>query len=118
MATLPLPFTLNVPEEAIADLCDRLERTRYPDQAPGQPWAYGTDVGYLRKLVDYWRLCRVSARGPSPVSLARRANLHRHSALECHAARRSLRGIGAARSARARDTRIVSAVVRLRPTAG
>ena len=55
MAARPEPFTLRVPEEAIADLRDRLARTRYPDQAPGDPWAYGTDVGYLRHLVEYWR---------------------------------------------------------------
>jgi microsomal epoxide hydrolase len=55
MAMQPQPFTLSVPEEAIADLHERLGRTRYPDQAPGEPWAYGTDVGYLRRLVEYWR---------------------------------------------------------------
>ena len=37
----------------------RLARTRFPDSAPGEalsdPWAYGTDVAYLRGLVDYWR---------------------------------------------------------------
>jgi microsomal epoxide hydrolase len=54
MAARPEPFTLNVPEEAIADLRERLRRTRFPDQAPGEPWAYGADVGYLRKLVEYW----------------------------------------------------------------
>jgi microsomal epoxide hydrolase len=26
-----------------------------PDQAPGDPWAYGTNVEYLRGLLDYWR---------------------------------------------------------------
>ncbi len=26
-----------------------------PDQAPGDPWAYGTNVDHLRGLVDYWR---------------------------------------------------------------
>jgi pimeloyl-ACP methyl ester carboxylesterase len=55
MAARPEPFTLRVPEEAIADLRDRLARTRFPDQAPADPWAYGTDVGYLRQLVEYWR---------------------------------------------------------------
>jgi microsomal epoxide hydrolase len=55
MAARPEPFTLRVPDEAIADLRDRLARTRFPDQAPGDPWAYGTDVGYLRQLVEYWR---------------------------------------------------------------
>src|SRR6516165_2002506 len=55
MTAQPQPFTLNVPDEAIADLRQRLGRTRYPDQAPGEPWAYGTDVGFLRQLVDCWR---------------------------------------------------------------
>ena len=49
------PFRLEVPDAAIAELRERLARTRFPDQAPGEPWAYGTDVGYLRGLVDYWR---------------------------------------------------------------
>ena len=51
----PEPFTLRVPDEAVADLRERLARTRFPDQAPGAPWAYGTDVAYLRGLVDHWR---------------------------------------------------------------
>ena len=55
MSQQPEPFTLHVPDEAIADLRERLARTRFPDPAPGEPWAYGTDVGYLRGLVDYWR---------------------------------------------------------------
>src|SRR3984893_1233282 len=55
MAARPEPFTLRVPEEAIADLRDLLARTRLPDQAPEDPWAYGTDVGYLRQLMEYWR---------------------------------------------------------------
>ena len=51
----PVPFTLHVADEAIADLRERLARTRLPDQAPGAPWAYGSDVAYLRELVAYWR---------------------------------------------------------------
>src|SRR3954452_16380294 len=54
MAT-PEPFTLNVTDAAITDLRERLSRTRFPDQAPGEPWAYGTNVDYLRRLVEYWR---------------------------------------------------------------
>jgi len=54
MASAPVPFRLHVADQAIADLRDRLARTRFPDQAPGEPWAYGTDVGYLRALVGYW----------------------------------------------------------------
>ncbi len=51
----PEPFRLHVPDTAIADLQDRLSRTRLPDQAPGEPWAYGTDVAYLQDLIAYWR---------------------------------------------------------------
>ena len=55
MSSQPQPFSLHVPDAAISDLRERLSRTRFPDQAPGQPWAYGTDVGYMRTLVEYWR---------------------------------------------------------------
>lgn len=50
----PEAFTLSVPESAIADLRRRLANTRFPDQAPDGPWAYGTDLGYMRDLVAYW----------------------------------------------------------------
>ncbi|MBL26062.1 MAG: hypothetical protein CMM50_00730 [Rhodospirillaceae bacterium] len=50
----PEPFSLHVPDESIADLRRRLAATRFPDQAPGEPWAYGTGVGYMRDLVRYW----------------------------------------------------------------
>ena len=49
------PFTLTVRDDALADVRERLARTRFPDQAPGEPWAYGTDVAYMREFVDYWR---------------------------------------------------------------
>jgi pimeloyl-ACP methyl ester carboxylesterase len=52
---MPASFKLQIPERDIAELRDRLARTRFPDQAPGEPWAYGTDLGYLVDLVDYWR---------------------------------------------------------------
>ena len=54
MTAQPQPFTLAVPDEAITDLRERLARTRFPDQAPGPAWAYGTEVDYLRDLIGYW----------------------------------------------------------------
>ena len=54
MKPTPKPFTLDISDAEIADLRQRLARTRFPDQAPDAPWAYGTDVGYLRNLVQYW----------------------------------------------------------------
>jgi pimeloyl-ACP methyl ester carboxylesterase len=55
MSMQPDTFALNVPDTAIVDLRERLARTRFPDQAPGEPWAYGADVEYVRQLVEYWR---------------------------------------------------------------
>jgi pimeloyl-ACP methyl ester carboxylesterase len=48
-------FKLSVPAADIADLRERLGRTRLPDQAPGPAWEYGADVAWMRKLVEYWR---------------------------------------------------------------
>ena len=50
----PQPFQLHVPESALVDLRERLARTRFPDQAPGAPWAFGTDLDWMRRLVAYW----------------------------------------------------------------
>ena len=55
MSPQPIPFSVHVPDAAIADLRARLGRTRYPDEAPDAPWAYGTHVDWLRGMVDHWR---------------------------------------------------------------
>src|SRR5512142_2972694 len=55
MVSATRPFQLHVGHDAIDDLRARLARTRLPDQAPGAPWAFGTDVAYLRELVEHWR---------------------------------------------------------------
>ncbi len=55
MAASPAPFTVKIAEDDIADLRERLGRTRLPDQAPDAAWAYGTDLDYMRGLVEYWR---------------------------------------------------------------
>jgi microsomal epoxide hydrolase len=51
----PQAFVLRIADEAIADLKARLSLTRFPDAAPGEPWAYGTSVDYIRDLVSYWK---------------------------------------------------------------
>jgi len=51
----PTPFKLHVPDAAIADLRERLARTRLPDEPPLPPWSTGTSVAYLKPLLDYWR---------------------------------------------------------------
>jgi pimeloyl-ACP methyl ester carboxylesterase len=55
MTPSPEPFRLSILETALADLRARLAMTRFPDQAPDAPWAYGTDLEYMRGLVGYWK---------------------------------------------------------------
>jgi microsomal epoxide hydrolase len=49
------PFSIDVPDEVLDDLRDRLARTRWPDQIPGTGWEYGTNLAYLQELCEYWR---------------------------------------------------------------
>ncbi len=51
----PKPFKVHVDDSVLQDLRQRLERTRWPDEVPDNRWRYGTDLAYLRSLVDYWR---------------------------------------------------------------
>ncbi len=51
----PEAFTLCVPDAALADLSQRLSFARFPERTPGEAWAYGSDVDYMRDLVDYWK---------------------------------------------------------------
>lgn len=51
----PRPFRVHVPDAVLADLRDRLARVRWPDEAPGPAWSYGTSLGYMKELVAYWR---------------------------------------------------------------
>ena len=44
-----------MPDAALADLRDRLARTRFPDEPPLPVWSTGTSRDYLRDLVTYWR---------------------------------------------------------------
>jgi pimeloyl-ACP methyl ester carboxylesterase len=56
MNTVPIaPFTLSVPLAAIDDLQARLDRVRWPDEAPDAPWAYGSSLAFMRELAAYWR---------------------------------------------------------------
>ena len=51
----PRPFTIKVPDEALADLRARLERVRWPDEPPDAGWRYGTSLTYMKELVEHWR---------------------------------------------------------------
>lgn len=49
------PFVVDIPDEQLRDLHDRLDRTRWPDELNGVGWTYGVPVGYLREVADHWR---------------------------------------------------------------
>jgi epoxide hydrolase len=48
------PFRIEIPQAALDDLRDRLERVRWPAEIPNVGWARGVPVGYLRPLAGYW----------------------------------------------------------------
>lgn len=49
------PFTIAIPQATLDDLHERLARTRWTDEVEGTGWTYGTDLAYLKELVDYWQ---------------------------------------------------------------
>jgi pimeloyl-ACP methyl ester carboxylesterase len=49
------PFAIEISDAVLGDLRERLSRTRWPDEVPGSVWDYGTNLGYLKDLVAYWR---------------------------------------------------------------
>ena len=49
------PFQINVADEILTDLRQRLARTRWSYQVPGMEWDAGTDIAYLQKRVAYWQ---------------------------------------------------------------
>lgn len=51
----PEPFLIDVPDAVLDDLQRRLDATRWPDQAPGEPWSLGIPVDVVREAVDHWR---------------------------------------------------------------
>ncbi len=48
------PFTIAIPDVEIADLKERLGRTRFPATLEGVGWDYGIDDAFLRSFVPYW----------------------------------------------------------------
>jgi pimeloyl-ACP methyl ester carboxylesterase len=48
------PFTIRATEEQLADLRERLRRTRLPQSSLWPGWVGGTDPDYVRSLLDYW----------------------------------------------------------------
>lgn len=48
------PFRIAVAREDLDDLAERVARTRWPRQLPGEGWSRGVPVDHLRELAGYW----------------------------------------------------------------
>ena len=48
------PYRIDVPDDVLSDLSERLRRTRFPDEVAGIGWNHGLPLGYLKEIVRYW----------------------------------------------------------------
>lgn len=48
------PFRIEIPEANLAELRDRLARTRLPGDLGNTDWGYGVEQEWLRGMIDYW----------------------------------------------------------------
>jgi pimeloyl-ACP methyl ester carboxylesterase len=48
------PFHIDIPESELADLRERLQRTRLPQPLAELGWSEGIDMGVLRELIAHW----------------------------------------------------------------
>ena len=49
-----IPFRIDVPDADLAELTDRVRRTRWSDAEPVDDWSQGVPLAYLRELCEYW----------------------------------------------------------------
>ena len=54
MTSSVVRFRVEIPEEDLADLRQRLGRTRWPESATADGWAQGVPLAYLQELCSYW----------------------------------------------------------------
>lgn len=48
-------FTINIPQAKIDELAARLDVTHFAGAPKDAGWSYGTDLAYMKKLVNYWQ---------------------------------------------------------------
>ena len=48
------PFKIAIPQNELDDLQERIKRTRWPGEMPGEGWKRGMPLEYAQKLADYW----------------------------------------------------------------
>ena len=49
------PFTIDIPTAELDDLKRRLADTRWSGEIPHSGWDYGSNLSYIKELVEYWR---------------------------------------------------------------
>jgi microsomal epoxide hydrolase len=49
------PFTINIPDDVLSDLHERLSDTRWMNPIKTKGWEYGVDPVYLQEFIHYWR---------------------------------------------------------------
>jgi pimeloyl-ACP methyl ester carboxylesterase len=49
-----VPFTIQIGDQVLHDLRERLKKTRFPEDFNNADWEYGFDTEYLRSLIGYW----------------------------------------------------------------
>ena len=55
MSDAVIPFTLDIPQDVLRDLQDRLSRTRWPDPSPVDDGRQGPPLAKVRALIDRWK---------------------------------------------------------------
>jgi microsomal epoxide hydrolase len=55
MRVEPQPYRLNIQDDVLDDLRERLARTRWPDEIPESGWRYGSNLAFMRRLTERWR---------------------------------------------------------------
>jgi pimeloyl-ACP methyl ester carboxylesterase len=54
-STAVAPFRIQVPDSVLRDLKQRLSQVRFADELDDVGWDYGTNLGFLKNLTEYWR---------------------------------------------------------------
>jgi microsomal epoxide hydrolase len=49
------PFTINIPDEVLTDLKQRLAATRWTNEIDNDDWQRGTNLAYLKELCAHWQ---------------------------------------------------------------
>ena len=48
------PFKLNIENDILEGISNRLKTSRLPEDFGNSNWSYGTERNYLENLLEYW----------------------------------------------------------------